>query len=68
VAAVIGLLGIFVGASNLFVDFDYVRRAEDMGLDRSAEWNMALLILVSLVLVYLNVLRFVAALSGGGRR
>lgn len=68
VAAVIGLLGIFVGVSNLFVDFDYVRRAEDMGLDRSAEWNMALLILVSLVLVYLNVLRFVAAVSGGGRR
>lgn len=67
VAAIIGLLGIFVGVSNLFVDFDYVRRAEDMGLDRSAEWNMALLILVSLVLVYLNVLRFVAAVSGGRR-
>jgi len=29
---------------------------------------MAVLVLVSLVLVYLNVLRFVAALSGGGRR
>jgi uncharacterized YccA/Bax inhibitor family protein len=66
-AAVIGLIGILVGVSNLFVDFDYVRRAEDLGLDRSAEWNMALLILVALVLVYLNVLRFVAAVSGGRR-
>lgn len=63
-AAVIGLIGVFVGVTNLFVDFDYVRRAEDIGLDRAAEWNMALLILVSLILVYLNVLRFVAAVSG----
>jgi len=67
-AALIGAIGIFVGVTNLFVDFDYINRAEISGLPKAAEWNMAVLVLVSLVLVYLNVLRFVAALSGGGRR
>jgi uncharacterized YccA/Bax inhibitor family protein len=67
-AALIGLVGIFVGVVNLFIDFDYIDRGQAAGLAKAAEWNMAVLVLVSLVLVYLNVLRFVAALSGGSRR
>ncbi|HUZ44651.1 MAG TPA: Bax inhibitor-1/YccA family protein [Acidimicrobiales bacterium] len=67
-AAVIGAVGILVGVMNLFIDFDFIYRAESSGMPKAAEWNMAVLVLVSLVLVYLNVLRFIAALSGGGRR
>lgn len=67
-AALIGGIGVLVGVMNLFVDFDYINRAEISGLPKQAEWSMAVLVMVSLVLVYLNVLRFVAALSGGGRR
>ncbi|HVA44394.1 MAG TPA: Bax inhibitor-1/YccA family protein [Acidimicrobiales bacterium] len=67
-AAVIGAVGILVGVMNLFIDFDFIYRAESSGMPKAAEWSMAVLVLVSLVLVYLNVLRFIGALSGGGRR
>jgi len=67
-AALIGAVGILVGVMNLFIDFDFIYQAQASGMPKAAEWNMAVLVLVSLILVYLNVLRFIAALSGGGRR
>jgi uncharacterized YccA/Bax inhibitor family protein len=49
---------------QLFVDFEYVSRASKAALSAEGEWYAALLILLSLVLVYLSILRML----GGARR
>lgn len=64
----IGALCLFVAVTNLFVDFDYVQRAEAMGLPADAEWASALAMLSAMVLVYLSMLRILASLMGGRRR
>jgi uncharacterized YccA/Bax inhibitor family protein len=68
VGVIIGLLCLFVAVTNLFVDFDYVQRAEALGMPADAEWASAFAMLTALVLVYLSILRIIASLLGGGRR
>lgn len=64
---IFGVIGLAVGVFNLFIDFAYVERAEVAGVSAEAEWYGALAMMLSLVLVYISVLRIVAS-SGGGRR
>jgi uncharacterized YccA/Bax inhibitor family protein len=61
--AIFGVLYLLVGVMNLFVDFDYARKAQAAGLDKDGEWYSAFSILVSMVMVYLALLRIL-----GGRR
>lgn len=66
---VIGVVMLFVAVSNLFVDFEYVQRAEAMRLPAKAEWASALAMMTAIVLVYLSMLRILMVLLGGaGRR
>jgi uncharacterized YccA/Bax inhibitor family protein len=65
---VIGVLCLGVAVLNLFTDFDYVYRAESLGVAADGEWPAAFAILTALVLVYLSILRILASVSGGGRR
>ncbi len=61
---IFGIAYLFIGVMNLFVDFDYARRAQAAGVDKEGEWYSAFSIMVSMVMVYLALLRIL----GGGRR
>jgi uncharacterized YccA/Bax inhibitor family protein len=60
---IFGVLYLVVAVMNLFVDFSFVSRAEQMGLPAEAEWYSAFSILVASCMVYLALLRML-----GGRR
>ena len=60
---IFGVLYLVLAIANLLVDFSFVDRAEQAGLDADAEWFSAFSILVSTVMVYLALLRIF-----GGRR
>lgn len=75
---IFGLIGLGIAVMNLFVDFSFVEQLEAgaalgagrgrVALSSQGEWYAAQALMVSLVLVYLNVLRIVGAAAGGGRR
>lgn len=59
---IFGVIGLGVGLSYLFIDFDKIRRAEEANaLSDTAEWFLAFQLLLSLVMVYINVLRILAS-------
>ena len=60
---IFGILYLVLGVMNLFVDFSFVDRAEQAGIEAEAEWFSAFTILVSSVMVYLALLR----IFGGSR-
>lgn len=59
----LGAIGVMIGVMALFVDFNYVKVGEERMLPAEAEWYAALSLMMSLVFVYINVLRML-----GGRR
>ncbi len=65
---IFGVLCLFIAVTNLFVDFDYVQRAEAMRMPAEAEWASAFAMMTALVLVYLSILRILAMFAGGGGR
>lgn len=68
VGLIFGILCLIVAVTNLFADFDYVQRAEAMGVPAEAEWAAAFAMLAAMVLVYLSILRILASMYGGRRR
>lgn len=68
IGIVFGVFMLVIAVLNLFVDFDFVRRAEQMQLPADAEWSAAFAMMTALVLVYLSILRIVASMYGGGGR
>ncbi|MGH2513232.1 MAG: Bax inhibitor-1/YccA family membrane protein [Candidatus Limnocylindrales bacterium] len=62
---VIGVIGLLLGVMYLFVDFNAIAVGEQQALPVQAEWYAAFTVLMSLVFVYINVLR---VLGRGGRR
>jgi uncharacterized YccA/Bax inhibitor family protein len=58
---VLGLIGVAIGVMYLFIDFNAVQVAEQRRLPVEAEWYGALTLMMSLVFVYINVLRVVAS-------
>ena len=58
---VIGVIGVVIGVMYLFVDFNAVQVGEQRRLPAQAEWYGALTLMMSLVFVYINVLRVVAS-------
>ena len=60
---VFGVLYLIIGVMDLFVDFAYVNRAEQAGISHEGEWFAAFSIMLSLVMIYLALLRIL-----GGRR
>ncbi len=47
---------------NLTLDFDFIERAEEAGAPRHMEWFAALGLVVTLVWLYLELLRLLAKL------
>jgi uncharacterized YccA/Bax inhibitor family protein len=60
---VFGVLYLVVAVMDLFVDFAYVDRAEQAGITHEGEWFAAFSIMISVVMIYLALLRIF-----GGRR
>jgi uncharacterized YccA/Bax inhibitor family protein len=60
---VFGVLYLVVAVMDLFVDFAYVTRAEQAGVSHAGEWFAAFSIMISVVMIYLALLRIF-----GGRR
>jgi uncharacterized YccA/Bax inhibitor family protein len=53
-----------VAAMNLVLDFDYIDEAVRMGAPKSMEWNGAFGLMVTLVWLYLELLRLLSRLQG----
>ena len=51
-----------IAAMNLALDFDFIERGEKMGLDRDYEWYGAFGLLVTIVWLYLEILRLLSKL------
>ena len=63
-ALLIGAFGLAIGLGSLFVDFERIRRIEEDGtMTANAEWFLALQLMMSLVMVYINLLRILGASS-----
>jgi len=58
---VFGIIGVVIGVAYLFIDFNYVQVGEERGLPVQGEWYGALMLMMSLVFVYINVLRILAS-------
>src|SRR3546814_21080851 len=63
----ISLLIVGVAAFNLLLDFDFVERGVEAGAPRHMEWYAAFGLLVTLIWLYLELLRLLATLQSIGR-
>jgi uncharacterized YccA/Bax inhibitor family protein len=64
---IFGAIALLIAVFNLFVDFAFVESAAARRLDAEGEWYGAFAIMLSLVLVYISVLRILASAAGGRR-
>jgi uncharacterized YccA/Bax inhibitor family protein len=62
------LVVIVLAALNLVLDFDFIERGAEVGAPKYMEWYAAFGLLVTLVWLYLEILRLLAKLQGKGRR
>lgn len=53
-----------VAAFNLLIDFEFIKRAADGGAPRYVEWYSSFAILVTLIWLYMEILRLLAKLKG----
>ena len=63
----ISLLIVGVAAFNLLLDFDFIDRSVAAGAPRKMEWYAAFGLLVTIVWLYLELLRLLSKLQGGRR-
>ncbi len=62
------LLVVAIAALNLVLDFDFIETGAERGAPKYMEWYGAFGLLVTLVWLYLEILRLLAKLQGKGRR
>jgi uncharacterized YccA/Bax inhibitor family protein len=62
------LVVIVLAALNLVLDFDFIERGAEVGAPKYMEWYGAFGLLVTLVWLYLEILRLLAKLQGRDRR
>ncbi len=65
---VFSLVVVGIAAMNLLLDFDFVQRAIAANAPKQMEWYAAFGLVLTLVWLYLELLRLLAILNGGGRR
>ena len=58
------LLGVALAAFSLMLDFESINRGIQAGLPARESWRMAFGLLVTLIWLYLEILRLLAILSG----
>jgi len=64
-AVVFSLLCIVIAAANLIVDFDMIEQSVRRGTDERYGWYLSWGILITLVWLYLEILRLLSYLNGG---
>ena len=62
------LVVVGLAALNLVLDFDFIENGARVGAPKYMEWYAAFGLLVTLVWLYLEILRLLAKLQGRGRR
>ncbi|HEX2903597.1 MAG TPA: Bax inhibitor-1/YccA family protein [Jatrophihabitans sp.] len=67
IAVAFSLLCIVIAAANLIVDFDMIEQSVRRGTDERFGWYLSFGIMVTLVWLYLEILRLLSYLQGGGR-
>ena len=60
---VFSLVVVVIAALNLVLDFDFIEEASEMGLPKYMEWYGAFGLMVTLVWLYLEILRLLAKLN-----
>ncbi len=60
----ISILGVALASLNLILDFDYIDRGVQQGLPQQYSWLAAYGLLVTLVWLYIEILRLIAILRG----
>ncbi len=58
---------VIIAALNLVMDFDFIENGEEMGAPKFMEWYGAFALLVTLVWLYLEILRLLAKIMGNRR-
>ena len=58
------LFVVIIASLNLVMDFDFIEEAAESGVPKYMEWYGAFGLLVTLVWLYLEILRLLAKLSG----
>jgi len=61
------LLVVGIAALNLILDFDAIQRGAEAGAPKYMEWFGAFALMITLVWLYLEILRLLALLQGGER-
>ena len=64
VGIIVSLVIVVVAALNLVLDFDFIEKGADAGAPKFMEWYAAFGLLVTLVWLYLEMLRLLSKLSG----
>lgn len=62
------LFVVAIAALNLVLDFDFIERGAEVGAPKYMEWYGAFGLLVTLIWLYLEMLRLLAKLQGRGRK
>ncbi len=60
----ISLVIVVIAALNLILDFDFIEKGSKMGLDKNMEWYAAFGLMVTLVWLYIEILRLLALFAG----
>ena len=63
----ISVVVVIVAAMNLVLDFDYIEQAAQNGAPKYCEWYAAYGLMVTLVWLYVEILRLIAMLAGRSR-
>ncbi|HKK87197.1 MAG TPA: Bax inhibitor-1/YccA family protein [Saprospiraceae bacterium] len=61
---VVSLVIIGIASLNLLLDFDFIEKGEEQGLPEYMEWFGAMGLLITLVWLYVEILRLLAMLAG----
>jgi uncharacterized YccA/Bax inhibitor family protein len=61
------LVVVTIAALNLVLDFDFIEHGVTMGIPKYMEWYAAFGLMVTLVWLYIEILRLLAKLRGGRR-
>jgi uncharacterized YccA/Bax inhibitor family protein len=64
VGVVVGLVAVGLAAASLIMDFDAIKRGVEQGAPRAYAWSAAFGLIVTLVWLYLEILRILAILQG----
>ncbi|WP_448631470.1 Bax inhibitor-1/YccA family protein [Cellulomonas soli] len=61
---IVGLVAVGLAAASLIMDFDSIKRGVDLGVPAKMAWSAAFGLIVTLVWLYLEMLRLLAILRG----